>query len=129
MKLIASWLFVIFVTISIGGCATSNTPDSSEISSLPIIELGQEAPGDGEYILLLRSGVNIPVTVSISGSFLSKESRNSTSVQLKRDVYLYKKWSSLDGKTWGEKNVNLLIGTGLDTKGGKVNITVDEISK
>jgi hypothetical protein len=107
----------------------SKTPPTSFINTLPIIEIGQEQPDNGEYILLVRSGVDVPVTISISGSLLSKESKTKTNVQLKRDIYLYKQWSSLDGKTWGKKNINLLVGTGLDTKGGKIKITFDEIVK
>ncbi|WP_455205901.1 hypothetical protein [Kaarinaea lacus] len=128
MKPTISLLLVFYAAIGIGGCASTHAPNASSISALPVVELGQEQPDNVEYILLLRSGVNVPVTVSISGSLLTTESKVNTNVQLKRDVYLYKHWSSLDGKTWGEKNINLLIGTGLDTKGGMINVTVDEIA-
>jgi hypothetical protein len=121
-------LLIIVMLMGIEGCSTMNT-GSSAIEELPVVKLGQEAPKDGEYVLLLPSGTDIPVTVSISGSLLSKESKTNATVQLKRDVYLYKKQTSFDGKTWGEKNINLQIGTGIGVDGGKVNVTVDEIVK
>ena len=129
MKSIVLWLLAVGATIGIIGCATMRLPDASLINSLPIIELGQESPDSNQYVLLLRAGVNIPVTVAISGSLLSKEGKTNTTVQLKRDLYLYQEWSSLDGKTWRPKNINLLIAAGLDPTGGKVDITVDQIPK
>lgn len=122
-------LLFLVIALSAYGCATTSLPDSASISALPVIELGQKAPDNKEYRLLLRAGKNIPVTLTLSGSLLADERKVSTEVQIKRDVYLYKKWSSFDGKTWGKKNINLLIGTGVDSAGGIVNITVDDIAQ
>jgi hypothetical protein len=129
MKSIALWILMICVAFGFWGCASTSTPDVSSINSLPVLEPGQETQNDEEYVLLLRSGVDVPVTITLSGSLLSKESTTHTSIQLKRDLYLYKQWSSFDGKTWEEKNFNLLIGTGLGLEGGIITITIDEITK
>jgi hypothetical protein len=128
MKLKLCHLPIIVMLLGIGGCSTMNT-SSSAISDLPVVKLGQKAPSEGEYVLLLPTGTDIPVTLSITGSLLAKEGKTNTTVQLKRDVYLYKKQTSFDGKTWGKKNINLQIGTGIGIDGGKVNVTVDEIEK
>lgn len=129
MKLHGFRLLVITASIVIGACATTKVPDASSISQLPVIELGQKAPLDKEYVLLLRSGESVPVTVSIAGSLLAGEKTTNMNVELVKDVYLYKEWTSLDGKTWNKKNINFLVGAGLDTQGGKVIVTVDEIRK
>jgi hypothetical protein len=126
MKFSVYWLLVLLAFSGVNGCATVYLPDVATIGALPTVELGQVPPANNEYILLLRAGVDVPVAISITGSLLSKESKIDTTVQLKQDVYIYKNWSSLDGKNWGEKNVILLIAAGLDASGGKVNITVDE---
>jgi hypothetical protein len=103
MKSIALWILMICVTFGFWGCTTTNAPDVSLINALPVLEPGQETQDGDDYVLLLRSGVDVPVTITLAGSLLSKESTTHTSIQLKRDLYLYKHWSSFDGKTWEEK--------------------------
>ena len=128
MKLLVVWLLLLIsTTLILGACATTQMPDTSAISQLPVIELGQDAPSNKEYVLLLRAGQNVPVTVSMKGSLLAGEKSANMDVEMLKDVYLYKQWSSLDGKTWNKKNINFLVGTGLDTQGAKVSITIDEI--
>ena len=128
MKLLDIGLMLpLSMTLILGACATTQMPDASAISLLPVIELGQDAPSDNEYVLLLRSGQSVPVTVSMKGSLLAGEKTANMDVEMLKDVYLYKQWSSLDGKTWNKKNINFLVGTGLDTKGAKVIITIDEL--
>jgi hypothetical protein len=129
MRAIRVWLLVGGIMATVGGCATMKAPDAAAISKLPVVELGQKPPEGNEYVLLLRSGEDIPVNISISGTFLAEPGQSTAKVQVKRDIYLYKKWTSFDGKTWDKKNVNLRIGTGLGPDGGKVNVTVDEIAK
>lgn len=129
MRLISiGWLLGCAIS-SISGCATVNSPDTAKLSGLPIVEFGNDSPGDGEYILFVRSGKDIPAKVTIAGSMLAGETTLKTTIQLKKDIYLYKQWTSLDGKSWGEKNINLQVGTGLGVKGGIVNIAIDEIRK
>jgi len=127
MKPHGLWLAIASATVVVSACATTQMPDTSAISQLPVIELGQDAPSNKEYVLLLRAGQNVPVTVSMKGSLLAGEKSANMDVEMLKDVYLYKQWSSLDGKTWNKKNINFLVGTGLDTQGAKVSITIDEI--
>jgi hypothetical protein len=129
MKSIALWFVMICVPYGFLGCASTGVPDVSLINTLPVLEPGQEKPDGNDYVLLLRSGADVPVTVTLSGSLLSNESTTHTTIQLTRDLYLYKQWSSFDGKTWEKKNFNLLIGAGLGLEGGIVTITIDEITK
>ena len=103
MKSYGMWLLIIGATIIVSACATTQAPNASAISQLPVIELGQDAPTDKEYVLLLRSGQSVPVTVSIKGSMLAGEKTANMDVEMLKDVYLYKQWSSLDGKTWNKK--------------------------
>lgn len=122
-------LFLLLLTASLvlGACVKNDMPDAATISSLPVIELGQQPPADNEYVLWLHAGESVPVTLTIAGSMLVRESVTNINVELIKDVYLYKQWSSLDGKNWHQKNVNFQVGAGLDPKGGQITITLDEI--
>jgi len=48
-------------------------------------------------------------------------------VSFKQDMYLYKYWASLDGKTWSNshKLMNVKPSGGFDKSGGKVKIEID----
>jgi hypothetical protein len=124
------WQFAALCLIALtSSCATLNSPHADLIDTVPVVELGQPAPADKDYILLLRQGQDIPVTLDVSGSFLAQGNTVQTRVKIKHDIYLYKKWSSLDGKNWTRKNVKAVIASGLDPAGGKVTVTVDELPK
>jgi hypothetical protein len=48
-------------------------------------------------------------------------------VSFKQEMYLYKYWASLDGKTWinSHKLLNVQPSGGFNTSGGKVEVKLD----
>jgi hypothetical protein len=113
------------LVVGLGGCATMQKPPADLASKVPIIEIGQPKPEGDEYILLVRAGKDIPVNMKVDGTFLSKQGTATAIVQARRDVYIYKRWSSLDGKNWERGVFQILISAGLGPEGGKVDVQVN----
>ena len=109
----------------ITACATQ-PPGADLTTRVPVVEIGQPKPADKEYILLVKAGRDYPVQMNVDGSFLAKTGAAETIVRVKRDVYLYKHWTSFDGKTWERAKLTLKVGVGMDPESGKVEIKVDE---
>ena len=118
----------LIMLVSLGGCASWQTPSADLTARVPTIEVGQLKPEGNEYVLLVPAGKNIPVKLTVGGSFLSKEGATETTVQLRQDLYLYKHWSSFDGKKWERSHgqFEVLISAGMDPEGGKVEIKVNK---
>lgn len=79
-------------------------PSSESMSRLPVVRYGQTAPADGQFILHYPAGAPLPVETRLHGSLLEQEARGELTVRIKRDVYVYKNWASLDGKHWQASN-------------------------
>jgi hypothetical protein len=116
---------VLAILAGLGGCATWQAPPADLMTRIPTIEIGQTKPEGDEYILLVRAGQDVPVKLAVGGSFLSKEGATETIVNVSRDLYLYKHWSSFDGKKWERGLFQVLISAGLGPEGGKVEIKVN----
>ncbi|MCI0504546.1 MAG: hypothetical protein L0Z73_00405 [Gammaproteobacteria bacterium] len=110
----------------LSGCATWQKPSADLATKIPVIEIGQPKPEGNEYILLVRAGKDIPVKLTVDGSFLSKEGATETTVNVRQDVYLYKQWSSFDGKEWERGLFQVLISAGVGPEGGNVDIKVNQ---
>lgn len=99
MKKIPSAAFV--ALLSLTACASLPPPSQETMGAMPVVTYGQLAPaGTKEFILHYPAGTRLPVEASVTGSLLEREDRATLTVALKRDVYVYKHWASLDGKTW-----------------------------
>jgi hypothetical protein len=109
----------------LGGCASWQTPPADLVSKVPTIEIGQPKPEGSEYVLLVRAGKDVPVTLTVGGTFLSKEGAAEALVKVRQDVYFYKHWSSLDGKNWERGVFQVLISAGLGPEGGKVEVKMN----
>lgn len=110
------------------GCASWQTPSADLAKQVPVIEIGNNKPEGNEYILFVPAGKDVPVKMTVGGSFLSQEGYAETSVKFRQDLYLYKYWSSFDGKTWERSHglFETLLSAGLDPEGGKVEIKVNK---
>ncbi len=75
-------------------------PQAEQMSKLPVVRFGDAAPAGAPFVTLLPAGTSLPVVASVTGSLLDKTATANLSVTLKRDVYLYDRWVSFDGKTW-----------------------------
>ena len=124
-----SFLVWLLALLTAAGCVSFQSPDGDLISRAPIVEIGQPKPQGNEYILLVRAGKEVPVKLSVSGSFLSEEGLAETKVKLRQDLYLYKYWSSFDGNHWerSHRMFDALISAGLEPEGGKVDIKFNKV--
>ncbi|HOB96821.1 MAG TPA: hypothetical protein PKL46_22510 [Aquabacterium sp.] len=100
---------MILRTLSIlGACALTACaglpPGGDEMARLPVVRFGDSAPTGQSFILLYPAGAPLPVETRIHGSLLQEEARGVLTVRTKQDVYTYKQWASLDGKTWKPGN-------------------------
>lgn len=117
--------------LSLSGCASLTTPSTEKIAALPVLEMGQTAPADHEYILHIAAGKPIPFVLEVAGDAVAHPVSASTVVESRKDIYLYKYWASLDGKTWQptHKLFKTEFSVGLDTQGGKAAIRLDEAAR
>ena len=122
------YLAYLLLPVVVAACATQ-PPGADLATRIPVVEIGQPKPADKEYILLVKAGRDYPVKMSVDGSFLAKTGAAETTVRVKRDVYLYKHWTSFDGKTWERGKLSMKVGVGMDPSSGKVEINVDENKK
>lgn len=103
----------------LGACALTACaglpPAGDEMARLPVVRYGDTPPASQPFILLYPAGAPLPVETRIHGSLLQDEARGLLTVRTKQDVYTYKHWASLDGKTWKP---------GHDVIGGHFEITV-----
>lgn len=86
--------------LALAGCASFGQPGADELARLPVVRFGEQAPAGQPHILHYPAGVPLPVEARIHGSLLEAEARSTLNVRLTQDVYTYKQWASLDGKTW-----------------------------
>jgi hypothetical protein len=103
----------------LGACALTACaglpPAGDEMARLPVVRYGDTPPASQPFILLYPAGAPLPVETRIHGSLLQEEARGLLTVRTKQDIYTYKHWASLDGKTWKP---------GHDVIGGHFEITV-----
>ncbi len=112
--------------LALSGCA-SMAP-TQKIARLPVVELGQKAPANGEYILHIAAGKPANFRLIVKGNALERNGEAVTTVVPKQDVWLYKYWASLDGKHWKPTRdlFRTSVGVGIDPKGGQVTVGFDE---
>ncbi|MDD2664107.1 MAG: hypothetical protein PHD19_10150 [Dechloromonas sp.] len=91
---------LIFPALLLGACASLLPPSSEELAELPVVRYGNPAPADGNFVLLYPSGVELPLDTAVEGDVFEKNEQATLKPRLKRDIYIYKTWASLDGKHW-----------------------------
>lgn len=87
-------------TLLLSGCAGLGAPGSDEMARIPTIRFGEAAPAGKDFVLHYPAGSPLPVVTSVSGSLFEQTGKASLDVRLKRDVFVYRKWVSFDGKSW-----------------------------
>jgi hypothetical protein len=120
-------LLPLIAILSLTGCASLTTPSAEKMASLPVIEIGQKAPPGHEYILHIAAGKPVPFRLAVAGDALDRPAEATAMVAAKQDVYLYKRWASLDGRHWKPSHdlFKTWISVGLDPDGGKAEIKFD----
>lgn len=95
---------VIFA-VSLAACSGmpyqfASLPAATELATLPVIQLGQPKPAQGDYIVYLPANQPVTTVAKVQGNLFAQTDSKTLSVQLKRDVYLYKNWISYDKREW-----------------------------
>ena len=114
--------------LSLSGCASVIAPSAEKLATLPMVEIGQTAPADGEYILHIAAGKPISFKLEVAGDAVTRAGSATTVVESRREVYLYKYWASLDGKTWQRTHqlFKTAFSVGLYPNGGTATVRIDE---
>lgn len=98
MKL-ARILIAAATCVAVTACA-GLSPSAAEIAKTPEIRFGQPLPKDENYVLLFPAGTPLPVSFTVGGNLFEQEQQATLHVTLKHDVYAYRQFASLDGKSW-----------------------------
>lgn len=130
MKLTIGILINIFILITTG-CASMYTPESSLIDTLPVIKIGEKELEGKEYILHIPAHTEFPVHFTVNGDLISLPVDQAPNTRIRKDLYVYKYWSSLDGRNWQPSRdlINMPIEIGMGPDGGQVNVKVDLTTK
>lgn len=109
------------------GCASMFTPSSTLIDEKPVITIGSTSNPPKDHIVFIPANTEFPVEFFVKGDVFNQSASSKVMVSFKRNMYLYKYWASLDGKTWvnSHKLLNVEPSGGFDTSGGKVVMKLD----
>lgn len=126
MKIAVNGLILLPLLV-LTGCASMNTPSSSLIETTPVITIGDNGVAPAEHIVFIPANTDFPVEFSVKGSVFNNDVSSQAMVSFKQDMYLYKYWASLDGKTWvnSHKLMNVEPSGGFDASGGKVEVRLN----
>ena len=106
------------------GCSSMGNPPEDLIKHVPLIEIGKPEPADKNYILYVPGGKTITVQLAVKGPLVVNPGEATTRIQLTRSLYLYKEWSSLDGRNWTHQAFQGRVSIGLAPQGGIVEVFV-----
>jgi hypothetical protein len=120
-------VIVCVLLIGIQGCAALNTPSASLIDTVPVVTIGSAGKLPEGHIIYVPADREFPVEFSVKGDVFTETVSSIVMVRLKQDLYLYKYWSSLDGKTWvnSHKLLNVEQSGGFGVAGGKAEVKLD----
>lgn len=80
--------------------STASLPEAAVLDALPVIQLGQAKPAQGDYIVYLPASEAITANAKVQGSLFEKTDSKALQVKLRQDLYLYKNWVSSDKRKW-----------------------------
>ena len=119
-------LAVLFMVAS-AGCASMNAPPSSLIDAVPVIEVGKTSNAPKDHIVFIPADTEFPIEFSVRGSVFNHDVSSTVMASFKQDIYLYKYWASLDGRSWvnSHKLMSVEPSGGFDKSGGKVEVKLN----
>ena len=117
----------IFVVFLISGCAAKMPPKADLIDSIPVVKIGDSSNTEADHIVYIPKNTEFPVVFSLKGTLLNSEVNSTAMTSFSKDLYLYKYWSSLDGKKWEHSHKLLKVqpSGGFDKSGGTVEVKLD----
>jgi len=125
MKLVK--FVVLGFVLSFVACLPVKGPSASLMDNKPVITIGSKAKVAKDHIVYIPAGRKFPITFAVKGSVFSKTVSATIMVSFKRNIYLYRRWASLDGKNWihSHKLLKVRPSGGFDKSGGKVELKLD----
>lgn len=123
-----SALVVGLVVVASIGCASWGGPPEDLLKRVPVVEVGKPEPADKRYVLYIPAGKLIPVHFTVKGPLFLKPGEATGQVQLTQSLYIYKEWSSLDGRNWTHQAFEGGVSLGLAPTGGLVDVHVSRIN-
>ncbi len=93
----------VLAVLALNGCAGSLPPSAESLNALPVVSY-PDAPPTGDFIYKLPAGKPIDVRVLVDGNALMDKVEQTVSGQLRKDLYLYKRWASEDRTHWVKAN-------------------------
>ena len=94
---------LLLASASLAACSSlphGPAPTAAETSKLPLVTLGQPLPPGDAYVLYFPAGTPLPIRTVVDGSVFAKGEESTLHVVLKRGIYGYRRYASLDGKDW-----------------------------
>jgi len=94
--------FVVFSLnlILLAGCASMGTPSSSLVDTKPVVTIGETKDFADDHIIFIPAGIKFPIEFSVKVTVFDEAVLSTVMVSFKNEMYLYKYWANLDGKTW-----------------------------
>lgn len=119
------------LALSISACASMSAPNSSLIDNVTVVKMGDEKPEGKDYILHIPANTEFPVHFTVKGDLIANPVDLKPRTKLNKDIYVYKYWSSFNGRDWQPSHdlINMPIGVGMGTEGGQVHVKVDLVNK
>jgi hypothetical protein len=120
------------LALSLCACAGLTPPNASELARTPHIEFGQPLPAGDNYVLHFPAGKPLPVSTLIDGNLFERTEASELHVVLKRDIYVFRRFASFDGKNWqpGHKLVKTKLELQIPQKDGSraglLHLTLDQ---
>jgi len=126
IKFIITILYLIFLV----GCASMSMPSSTLIDAMSVVTIGETSDIAGDHIVFIPAGTKFPIEFSVKGTVFDEAISSTVMVSFKKNMYLYKYWASLDGKTWmkSHKLMNVEPSGGFDKSGGKVEVKLNFVN-
>ena len=116
--------------VLLSSCAPMKTPSSTLIETKPVITIGESTGAPEDHIVFIPANKKFPVNFGLNGNVFNEPSKEKTMVSFKQDMYLYKYWASLDGKTWvnSHKLMKVEPSGGFDASGGRVEVNLNLVN-
>lgn len=93
-------IFIMMLGLSLVGCASWMAPSERSMAQVPVVRFGAQAPANKEFVVMYPAGTPLPIVASVGGTLMDQGDKATLHVTPKRDVYVYRRWVSFDGKTW-----------------------------
>lgn len=111
--------FTLATMVLMTGCASIIPPSTESMTQVPVVKYGEQAPDNQKFVLFYPAGTPLSVIASVKGTLFEKTDEANLEVKLKKDLYVYGDWVSLDGQHWTSKS-HVVKGTfGLELPGWK----------